>query len=152
MIALSGCGTKDFPAFGEPVVEPVLQELATTVLHKADYNIDDSQTVKVFKILSTDTDYRTELARHSVEVPKSIDFTQNTVLASTMGTQISGGFVITVIRAEEYAEKVIVTVQLISPGASCVTTQALSNPYEFVVVPTVKPIEFIESEIVSECA
>lgn len=152
MFAVSSCGTKNFPAFGGIVQAPVIQELAITVLHKADYNIDDSQTVKDFKTLATDTDYRTELARHSVEVPKPIDFTEVTVLASTMGTQISGGFVISVVRAEEYAEKVVVTVQLNSPGASCITTQALSNPYEFVMIPTVKPIEFAESQIVSECA
>lgn len=152
LFALSSCATKEFPTFVETVDAPVIQELTITVLHKADYNIDDSQTVKGFKVLATDTDYRTELARYSVEVPKPIDFSVSRVLISSMGTQISGGFVITVVRAEEYAEKVVVTVELNSPGASCVTTQALSNPYEFVIIPTVKPIEFVESEIVSECA
>ena len=158
LFALNSCAIKDFPLFGESVekpvavVDPVIEELTITVLHKADYNIDDSQTVKNFKVLATDNDYRTELARHSVEVPKPIDFSSNTVLASTMGTQISGGFVISVVRAEEYAGKVVVTVELNSPGASCITTEALSNPYEFVMIPTSKPIEFVESAIVSECA
>lgn len=152
LFALSSCATQNFPTFVETIEAPVFQELAITVLHKADYNIDDSQTVKGFKVLATDTDYRTELARYSVEVPKPIDFSMNRVLTSTMGTQISGGFVISVVRAEEYAEKVVVTVELNSPGDSCVTTQAHSNPYEFVIIPTVKPIEFVESDIVSECA
>lgn len=155
VVTLSSCGTKELPPLvdvDQPVEVSVIQQLSVAVLHKADYNIDDSQTVKGFKVLATDTDYRTELARYSVEVPKPIDFSQNRVLVSTMGTQGRGGFIISAVRAEEYAEKVVVTVELTVPGASCITTQAVSNPYEFAIIPTLKPIEFVESVVISQCA
>ncbi len=141
-------------AASEPAIveDPVLQKLSFSVLHKADYNLDDSQTMKGFEVIETEADYRTVLARYSVEVPKQIDFTRQRVVLSTMGTQRSGGYVVTVMSAHEYTGRVVVSVQLTSPGDYCVTTSALSNPYEFVVIDTVKPIEFEETSVTTECA
>ncbi len=156
-IFLTACGIRDLAGIEssspQPVdIEPVvLQELPITVMHKADYNIDDSQTSKAFKVLGSDIEYRTELGRYSVEVPKPIDFQTAQVIVSTMGSQVSGGYVVSALRADEFDEKVVVTVELRAPGESCVTTQAISNPYEFSLVPSSKPIEFIETHAVTEC-
>ena len=153
----TSCGIKDFISTEESpprplIVEPVIiSELPISVMHKADYNIDDSQTSKGFKVLGTDIEYRTELGRYSVEVPKSVDFQTTRVIISTMGSQISGGYVVSALKADEFEEKVMVTVELRMPGENCVTTQAVSNPYEFSSVPTTKPIEFIETVVVTEC-
>ena len=153
----TACGIKDFEEDAVPpplpvIVEPVLlRQLPISVMHKADYNIDDSQTSKGFKVLSTDIEYRTELGRYSVEVPKSIDFLTTRVIIATMGSQVSGGYIVSALKADEFDEKVVVTVELRAPAENCVTTQAVSNPYEFSSVLSTKPIEFVEISAVTQC-
>ncbi len=135
----------------EPVtaVEPVAVEYV--VLHKADYNLDDRSTVKSFLPIETEAQYRGELAKHSVEVPKPVDFTRQRVVALTMGSQPAGGYAVGVSKVEEYADKVVITVELRSPGIGCINTQAISNPYEFAQIDSVKPMEFSEVEVVQQC-
>ncbi len=151
-VSLLSCSVVDSLRQTNPPATVALGSVPYRVLHKADYNIDDSVTTKAFTGLTSAGDYSTELARYSVEVPANIDFLTSQVLASTMGTQPSGGYVIGVTQAEEFTDKVIVTVTLLSPGESCVTTQAISNPYEFALLETTKPVEVVEVEQVLDCS
>lgn len=157
MIGLQGAcavGGGNSPVDVEPVVVPPatpMAELGFGILHKADYNLDDSVTMKSFKTLRSELEYQTELGRYSIEVPAGVDFSAKVVLASTMGSQLSGGFIIGVQRVAEFADNVEVTVELVSPGANCVTTPAISNPWEFVEIPTVKPLKIIEIARTLEC-
>ena len=154
---LSGCA---FFEKSEPVEVPeptpvpvVVQRDAVNfrVLHKADYNLDDRETFKSFTVLDTADTYRSQLSRYSVEVTKPVDFTRQLVLLATMGTQPSGGFKIGVQSAMEGPEDVIVEVLLTSPGPACIHTEALSNPYEFALIETTKPVIFRESSTVDQC-
>jgi len=135
----------------EPPAPKVIGELSARVLHKADYNIDDSETVRSYRQITDDQDYRTELARYSVEVPAEIDFTASSVVALSMGTQPHGGYAVGVSRVEEYEARVVVEVVLTTPGETCVTTEAISHPFEFAEVPSAKMIEFTEVQRVTEC-
>lgn len=159
LVTLTGCSLFDrlpaeVPAPVEP--EPPAMEVAMgvlehKVLHKADYNLDDSETFKAFRAINNIGDYQTGLARLSVEVPKPVDFSTQQVVALTMGSQPAGGYAVGVTVVEEYTDKVVVTVELKSPGAGCINTEAVSNPYEFTLVPSAKPVEFVESEVVQQC-
>ena len=73
------------------------------------------------------------------------------VIALTMGSQPAGGYAIGVSKVEEYEDKVVVTVELRSPGVGCINTQAISNPYEFAQIESVKTVEFVETEVVQQC-
>ena len=134
------------PAATEPV-----GELPVRVLHKADYNIDDQPTVRGYQVLSEVAAYADALKKLSVEFPATINFDENRVVLATMGTQPSGGYSISAGTVTEYADKVVVQIDLVSPADNCLTTAALSNPYEFALVPTVKPIEFTEETRIQSC-
>lgn len=136
------------PVDGIP--EPVAM-LDMRVLHKADYIIDERTTEKNQVVVTDAGRYAEELKKYSAEFPASIDFDSETIVVATMGTQVSGGYAISAVEAKEYADKVIVQFELVSPGDNCLTTQAQSNPYEFVRVPTKKPIEFIEVQRTQQC-
>ncbi|OED41687.1 hypothetical protein AB833_09055 [Chromatiales bacterium (ex Bugula neritina AB1)] len=156
IVCLGGCNIVGKPdvvtaVAVEPVIEPI-GELSFKRLHKADYNLDDSPTVKSFNTLRSLADYKTELARYSIEVTMNVDFSRSVVLASTLGSQPSGGYVIGVTKIEEFADKARVTVELVSPGDNCITTSAISNPYEFVEIPTVKVLEIIETARTLDCS
>ena len=121
------------------------------VLHKADYNIDDRPTFKNFLVLSEEAAYASELKKYSIEFPAEIDFNSHSIVVATMGTQSRGGYGIGAIKADEYEDKVVIQFELVSPADNCQTTQSQSNPYEIVVVPTKKLIEFNETSRVELC-
>lgn len=154
-IAMAGflvnCAFVEMLKRGEVSPPAALGNVSYRVLHKADYNIDDSATSKAFVEIKTTEAYKAELSRYSIEVPADIDFLQSQVLASTMGTQPRGGYVIGVSEAQEFSDKVLVTVTLLSPADGCVTTQAASNPYEFIELMSAKPVEIVEVEEVLDC-
>lgn len=156
VVFLSACGIliERSEPLTLPAPEPKLpppEPVSFLVLHKADYNIDDSETFKHFAVLDNEASYRSELSRYSVEVPKAVDFSAQRVVLATMGTQPSGGFAIGVLSALDTSETVVVTLSLREPGPDCVHTAAASNPYEFALVDTIKPILFEEKVVTEKC-
>ncbi len=143
-------GLAEVPETDEAPPEP-LGEVSFRVLHKADYNIDDRPTYRNFLVLTDAVSYASELKNYSIEFPAEIDFAADSIVVATMGTQASGGYAIGATSAEEYEDKVVMRFELVTPADGCLTTQAQSNPYEFVLVQTNKPIEFIEVPRVELC-
>ena len=64
-----------------------------------------------------------------------VDFTQNYVIAVFAGEKASGGHDIEVADIEDTESKRKVSIALTRPGAGCMTTQALTRPFQIVVVP-----------------
>jgi hypothetical protein len=158
LTALTGCSLLDrstdnsaVPVESEPEPAPVAEVLEHTVLHKADYNLDDRETFKTFLAIDNLSDYQRELAQMSVEVPKPVDFSSQRVVALTMGSQPAGGYAVGVSSVAGYPDKVVVTVEMKSPGAGCINTSAISNPYEFALVPSALPVEFVETAVTQDC-
>lgn len=75
-----------------------------------------------------------------------VDFTQQVVLAVFMGQQNTGGYQIKITSVKETDKAVVVSVRTTSPPPDSFTTQALTQPYELLVVkkPT-KPVKFVIS-------
>ncbi len=155
ILSVAGCGFFGPGTVPQPPPLPTAAAdsvaVTHTVLHKADYNIDDSETFKRFVVLDDETRYRAELSRYSVEVPKSVDFSTQRVILVTMGTQPSGGFAIGVESVVESDDIATVTVLLRNPGPGCIHTEALSNPYEFALVETTQEIAFEEVSTTVQC-
>ena len=92
---------------------------------------------------------------HSTVMPQppvpSVDFTRNVVVAAAMGTRSSGGYSIGIEQVYADGDHLHVVVAERSPGANCITTQALTAPVAAVRVPRVgASVSFIErSETVS---
>ena len=68
------------------------------------------------------------------EVPE-IDFTEYTVLASIMGVQRSGGFLLTITEIAETNGVTGVKIEEIEPGPNCFVTAAITQPFHIVKFP-----------------
>ena len=130
---------------------PEVPESGIRVLHKASYNPFDRDNGKNFRALNTLELYRSELGRHSIESTKPVDFSSAQVLVSSIGEKPTGGYTVSATDIEEFEDNIVVTVVQTIPGPSCITTQGVTHPFEFVVVPSRKPIEVFERQRVSEC-
>ena len=95
--------------------------------------------------------YRSELGRHSLETTKPVDFSVAQVLVSSIGEKPTGGYTVSATDIEEFDDIVVVTVVQTIPGPSCITTQGVTHPFEFIVVPSLKPIEIFERQKVNNC-
>ena len=126
-------------------------ELEYDVLHKANFNPFNINTGKSFRALQTLRIYQSELGRHSLETAKPVDFDTAQVLVSSAGEKPTGGYTISVTGMELTADEVIVTVVQTIPGPSCVTTAGKSHPFEFVLIPSKKPIQIFERQKVENC-
>ncbi len=76
-----------------------------------------------------------ELA-HGTETPMpSVDFATHEVLAVFDGERTSGGYEVAVEQILDVGTVREVNIVRTAPGASCITTQALTSPFQMVVVP-----------------
>jgi hypothetical protein len=79
-----------------------------------------------------------QLVQPSVPPPPAptIDFAQEMVIIAALGERPSGGHAITITRVSEAGDgSVDVVVQSRSPGTTCITTSALTQPVDVVRVP-----------------
>jgi hypothetical protein len=82
----------------------------------------------------------------------NVDFTREMVVLVALGTRSSGGFAIGIDSARSTSTDVGVYVHTTSPGATCGTTAALTQPVHAVAMPrTTLPVRFVETATVSDC-
>lgn len=60
----------------------------------------------------------------------AVDFSQEMVVASALGSKSSGGYNVLLTDAARDTSGVVVAVQVTSPGAHCAVTQALTQPID----------------------
>ena len=78
----------------------------------------------------------------------AVDFDRHMVLVASSGTKASGGYTILIERYEGGTAHVLLT----SPGRSCGTTAALTNPADAVLVPrTSNPVQWADRDSTHEC-
>lgn len=74
-----------------------------------------------------------------------IDFDHQMVIVATMGRQTTGGHLITIPAVHEHEGELFVEVVEVSPGAGCMTTQALTAPATAIKVEARDdPVMFVE--------
>jgi hypothetical protein len=108
-------------------------------------------TKKQAKVISTQNDYAAELVTYRNAVPASLDFTKGRVLLVDMGPRPSGGHGIRVASVDVADSWVIANVELVKPGPQCGVTAVVTNPYQFVFIPTLKEILLSEKVVVWNC-
>lgn len=81
-----------------------------------------------------------------------VDFERNEVLAVFDGTHSSGGYSIEVESVEDGPLSREISIVRSAPGDSCMTTSAITSPFQIVVVEkTALPIEREDRMVVTEC-
>jgi hypothetical protein len=110
------------------------------------------------RLIITDPDAWREIwkrihSNHS-ELPPlpEVDFSRDKILVVALGARPTGGYGIIIDGAYERDDRIEVIVQSQSPGKSCMTTQAVIQPVDIVLLPKMdRPIVFQEKEEVLEC-
>ncbi len=81
-----------------------------------------------------------------------IDFDRQMVIVATMGRQTTGGHLVTIPAVYEHEGKLFVEVVEVSPGAGCMTTQALTAPATAIKVEAKDdPVTFVERSEQQSC-
>jgi hypothetical protein len=83
----------------------------------------------------------------------AIDFSRNLVVAVAAGQRSSGGYEIAVRRVAQANGDLTIEVEETTPGPNCMTTSALTQPVDVVVLPAVaaRSWSFIEHQVVRGC-
>lgn len=82
----------------------------------------------------------------------SVDFTKNYAIGVFAGTKSSGGFSIEVSGVRDLGDTRMVSITLTKPGVGCLTSQALTSPYQIVIVPvSTAPLSRTEHTVEAAC-
>ncbi len=144
-LSLLGCA--DDATVEDPLTESVFSELQSG-LHTDN---DNAYAQKQSKVIVSQKDYDNELLVYTSASPESLDFSTGKVLLVDMGQRNTGGYSIKVTSIEVSENYVIARVNLIQPGQNCLVTDALTNPYQFVFIPTLKEVLITERMTLEEC-
>ena len=84
-------------------------------------------------------------------VPHIVDFTARRVVFLSLGGRSSGGNSISVERIEDHGNFLKASIVIRNPGNNCIVTQAITSPFQFVEVESVKALIFEERVEVFNC-
>lgn len=144
-LGVAGCvsvSSADTPAPGSEFFE----------LYSGQYTDSGSFTSKTTRIVTSQGEFETELARYTSAAPVLVDFAAGKVLLVDMGERSSGGHAIGVVSVAVQPDYVVARVRLTKPGPGCVVTTALTNPWQFVQILTDREVLVEEELVVTDCA
>ncbi len=144
ILSLSGCVENSN-------AESPLPETEAQQLKQGFYTNSGTYTKKQLKIITSQADYNEELANYTSDVPAEIDFDKGRVLLMDMGQRNTGGYSIGLDSIDVFEAHITANVNLSKPGQNCVVTQALTNPYQFVYIPTEREVLVSESLTIYTC-
>jgi hypothetical protein len=108
-------------------------------------------------VIDNDADWRAAWAQAyigmtpTLAVP-AIDFSRSSVIIVASGTHNTGGYDIRITRLATADDHLYAEVLSTSPGSGCITTQALTQPFDIVRIP--KPtgtVVFVEHPVTHDC-
>jgi len=144
-VSISGCVDNSI-AEDDPLPESIFSETQSgTQTNNGTY------TQKQSKVIVSQSDYDQELLVYTGTRPASIDFSTGKILLVDMGGRNTGGYSIKVTSIEVNENNVVANVNLMIPGKNCLVTMALTNPYQFVFIPTRKEVLITERITLEEC-
>lgn len=121
------------------------------VLHQGYYAFPSTR--KQVRVITSQQEYAAALGAYTSEAPQSLDFSVGQVLLVDMGPRPSGGFSLQTIWLNERIKGAVrIAVEFSKPGNNCVTAAVITNPYQFVYVPTKREILVTESLNIFDCS
>jgi hypothetical protein len=136
---------------GDSSAQSASAESLYVVLIQGIYTDNGIGTKKQTQVISSQMDYAMELANYSSATPASVDFDKGRVLLVDMGPRNTGGYSIGVTSVDVSENWVVARVGLVKPGPGCNVTQAVTNPFQFVFIPSRKEILVSESLQIANC-
>ena len=144
LLCLSGCN-------GESRAQSPSPESQFAELNKGHITENGIPTKKQTKVLLSQMDYAAELANYTSATPVSVDFTTGKVLLVDMGVRNTGGYSVAVMSVDVGTNSVVANIRLLKPGSGCAVTASITNPYQFVFIPSLKEILVSETLEVVNC-
>jgi len=143
-LVLSGCINSTNAESTPPEIE--FQELAG-----GEY-VDSQRTFpeKQLKLITSQASYNEALLIYSDDEPASIDFINGQVLLVDMGLKNTGGYSIKVTSVMEQDGALTANIESKYPGSGCAVTDAETNPFQFVFIPSKKEVLINESRTVTQ--
>jgi hypothetical protein len=136
---------------GESRAQSSLPESQFVELNKGQFTENGTSTKKQTKVISSQVDYAAELGNYTSTTPASVDFTTGRVLLVDMGERSSSGYSIGVTSVDVTNDSVVANIRLTKPGPSCIVLAVITNPYQFVFIPSLKEILVSERLEVTNC-
>lgn len=93
------------------------------------------QRTQLFEYVTDAERLNTLWRQHGSSARPTIDFAESAVLALFLGERTTGGYAVIVERVTRRGAILEVDVTVYEPGRGCMTTQALTQPFQFVEVP-----------------
>jgi len=126
--------------------------LTIDVLHEGhNRNLNGNFTSRVSWVFHSQDDYDNALTTYTDEYSETLDFSEGRVLLVDMGLRNTGGYSINVTSVVEYDNYVLASVVLTEPGTNCIVSQAHTNPFQFVWVPSTKELLINETLEITSC-
>lgn len=145
----SGCTSGDF---GEKVIR-VLENPTYNIIKASAYPAD-TRGEKEFLLYHSDmqSDVESFVAEYEkLTLEEAPEFEGNMIIAKS-GEKSNGGYKISVSDVVDAGHYTEVTILLEAPGAECMATMALTNPYVVVEIPNdYKEVKFVEKNITVDC-
>ncbi len=141
---LSGCSRESSAQSPPP-------ESQFVVLNQGAVPQNGISTKKQIKVLSSLAEYAVELANYTNDPPLAIDFTPGRYLLVDMGGRGSGGYSVGVTSVDVTDDSVTANVKLTKPGPTCAVLPVITNPYQFVFIPTLKEVLVSERLEIVNC-
>jgi hypothetical protein len=136
---------------GESSAQSSPPESQFVELNKGLFTENGISTKKQTKVISSQIDYAAELANYTRATPASVDFTTGRVLLVDMGGRSSSGHSIGVTSVDVTNNSVVANIRLTKPGPNCIVLTVITNPYQFVFIPSLKEILVSERLEVTNC-
>ncbi|MCI0597768.1 protease complex subunit PrcB family protein [Candidatus Parcubacteria bacterium] len=142
-----------FTNAGNPLTPSSNGPVAFTVVIEGEQSggVTERKNYRVKSLEDVDELWRFVFGTSGPAIPP-VDFSTEELLAVFDGTHSSGGYRIDVLSVEDTASARIITIKHVEPGASCITTSAITSPFQIVQLPkTTLPITREDVTEVREC-
>jgi hypothetical protein len=134
--------------------ESALPESKIESLFNSNYTETGNYSNKTSKVIQSQSSFESELSKYTTAVAPQIDFNTNSVLFLSMESQSTGGYAISTDNSRLIITENAVALKVIYnyPGANCLVTQAITQPYSILRIPTKKTILINEEVKTSDCS
>jgi hypothetical protein len=130
IVVLSSCSSSKKAYFSQPLYE---------VLTGSDYG---GANFKFYEIISQEDEFKILLSDDELKkFVKKDDIEKSNFILVNLGEKPSGGYTIQIVKVEETAEKVMVTLKENEPKSGEMVTSAITKPYFVLKINSKKPIE-----------
>ena len=124
-----------------------------TVIASGDYTISGLPENRKIELFSDQASFNSSLYLYmQPNVEYTVDFSSRRVALLSMGVRNRGGYSIEAEAIEDYGEYIKLKVLLTKPGNNCITTQAITSPYQFIEIESVSELVVDERVVTMNCA